>query len=84
MFKKKKNLNLPKFPYKYECRNCHHPETKMIHSKEADILLKGNFGINSSLPLFFECVFCKTGLIKPKGYHGHPSLIVECEKDNDL
>lgn len=80
MFWNKRKFKLGVFPYHYKCTNCNHPETKMDHDAEADRFLKNSFGVKSDLPLFFQCVHCRTGIIRPIGYDGKPSYLVECEK----
>ena len=82
--KKETPFELGSFPYSYECESCHHPETKMEHDLMSELFLKDTFDVETNLPLFFQCVHCKTGLIKPIGYTGKPSYVVECESDEDF
>jgi hypothetical protein len=84
MFWNKNKFEIGKFPYYYECPNCHHTDTKMEHDKISEEFLKEELGINSPLPIFFQCIYCEIGLIKPIGYQGKPSFVVQCDKDNDI
>ena len=79
-----KTFQLGRFSYFYECEICKHPETQMEHDRESEVFLKEHYAIRSKNPLFFQCVHCKTGLIKPIGYAGEPSFIVECDESNDM
>ncbi len=78
------SFQLGKFPYHYDCENCHHPDTHMEHDKDSETFLKEHYAIRAKEPLFFQCIHCQTGLLKPIGYIGEPSFIVECDESDDL
>ena len=56
----------------------------MEHDIHSENFLKDHYAIRSKAPLFFQCIYCKTGLLKPKGYVGEPSFVVECDETDDL
>ena len=75
---KKYKFELHKYPYVYMCTQCKDRfEEPFEVSKEYERQLKGLFEVKSDLPLFFECHFCHDDEMKPIGYQGSPSFIVE-------
>ena len=79
-----KTFQLGRFPYFYECETCHHPDTQMEHDIHSENFLKEHYAVQSKDPLFFQCIYCKTGLLKPIGYAGTSSFVIECDEDDDL
>jgi len=78
----KEKFQLGKYPYVYQCPDCKkrfEPEPKMELSKEDEKALKKEYGVESDLPLFFLCDFCFNNIMKPVGYTGEPSKVIEGE-----
>jgi len=74
----KQKFNKKEFPYRYVCENCGERFEKTFEmSKEEDRRLKRENGVISKDPIFFECHFCHDDAIKPIGYKGKPSFIIE-------
>ena len=74
----KKEFQIGKYPYIYECSICNskHPEASFPMDKDDEKELKEEYGITSDLPLFFDCFICGQAMMKPKNYTGKPSKII--------
>ena len=76
----KKKFKLHKYPYIYQCPDCKKrfkPEPFMELGEKDERALKEEYEVKSELPLFFLCDFCFNQLMKPIGYIGKPSHIIQ-------
>lgn len=78
----KKSFELHRYPYVYQCPDCKdrfEPEPFMELGEDDERALKQEYRVESDLPLFFLCDFCFNQIMKPKGYTGKPSKIIQGE-----
>ncbi len=81
--KKKKEFKLGQYPYYYRCPTCRdrfQPPIKVSAKQER--LIKAHLDIKSELPLFIECHFCHSSLMKPIGYGGKPSAKLDADAES--
>ena len=73
-------FELHKYPYVYMCARCKERfEGPFEMTKEYECQLKKAFEVESDLPLFFECDGCHDDELKPIGYTGKPSFILNSD-----
>ena len=73
-----KPFQLNNYPYMYQCPSC---KDIQPFQKDEEEFLKGHYEINSELPLGFECSFCPGSIMRPIGYTGDLSFVMDSEND---